>query len=119
MGIQVGLLGNVANPRLKARQVFDDAFTLKSNLAFARLQQPDDHFHRGALPRPVRAHISENLARLEGEADILDRGDPVEPFRQPANLEHPSSCPINRLWIPGLYTPAAYKWFPARDQNLN
>src|ERR1017187_82469 len=100
--MQVGLLGNVADPRLKARQIFDHASALKADLPLARLHEADDHLHRGAFPGAVRPHVPQNLARLERETDALYRRNPVEPFRQPANLKHPLSCPINSLWIPGV-----------------
>jgi hypothetical protein len=44
--------------------------------------QADDHPHGGRLPSPVGAQESRDLARLDGEGQLVDRDLVAEPFAQ-------------------------------------
>jgi len=66
---------------------------LKADLALARFEQADDHLHGGGLSGAVGADVAKDLAWLEGETDILDHRDAIEPLGQMnQNFKHPASC---------------------------
>jgi hypothetical protein len=45
-----------------------------------------DQVEERGLARAVRAHDAQELARLEAQADVVDREDAAEALRQPQDL---------------------------------
>ena len=56
--------------------------------AFRRRQKPGQHLHRGRLAAAVRADEAEDLAPLDREAHVIDRGEIAEPAGEIARRDH-------------------------------
>jgi len=76
----VGLLGNVTDTGLEAGKIFDDTSALKADLPLARSSSPMIIFTVVLFPAPVGADVTKDLAGSQGEADVLDHGDAIEPL---------------------------------------
>lgn len=86
--IKVRLLGDVADAPLEGGEIVVHAAALVEDPALGGLDEAGEHFHRGALPRPVRTQVPEDLARSDGEADSADGGGVIEIFSERAGFEH-------------------------------
>lgn len=64
------------------------ALAFEENAAVARLQQADENFDGGALPRPIGTQIAENLTRAYRETDVLNRWDAVVALGERLSFEH-------------------------------
>jgi len=60
---------------------------LDQRAPFRRRQIPRHHAHRGGFARAVRPEKAQNLALVDLEADLVDRGEIAEPLCQPLYLE--------------------------------
>ena len=52
-----------------------------------RADQPEQHPQRRGLPRAVRPEIAEDVAALDGQLDVIDRGDLAVALDEPADLD--------------------------------
>ena len=74
-----------AHPRRHAARVHRRAEQLRR--AAGRLQQAGEHFHRRRFAAAVAAEEAENLALLDGEADVIDRGEVAEALGEVVRLD--------------------------------
>src|SRR4051812_15988267 len=88
MGVEVGFFWNVTDAPLVCVRIAEEAFAKKREGSVRRLEQPHDHVDRGALPRAVWSEISENFARLNGEADIVDGQQAVITLGEMLRFKH-------------------------------
>ena len=72
--------------------------TEKKRHPFRGRQQAREHLHRRALAAAVRAEKAEDLAGLDAEAHVIDRGELAEPLGQPLRLDggRTAGCPARR-----------------------
>ena len=88
VGVEDGLLGDVANLRLVSQQIVADVLAVVEHGAARRLQQAGDDGDRRGLARAVGSEDAEDAARGDVEADVPDRGNGRVVLRQAARLEH-------------------------------
>src|SRR5262249_58908699 len=88
MRIEVRLLRHVADPPLVALEIVANLLPVEFDVPGGRLQKSDEHLHGGALPRPVRPEIAENLAGLDGKADAVDGRDAGVELGEVTDFEH-------------------------------
>ncbi len=91
--IQQRLIGHVAEPGFVFQPAVLQGNTLEQYVAAGRLEQPGEHFHRGAFAGAVRTKANRSRGRRNGDAYILNRGESVVALGQPDGLQHrlPSS----------------------------
>src|ERR1019366_6785675 len=58
------------------------------DLALRRLDQPGQHLYRGAFSGSVGTEVAEDLARLDGEADLADGCGVAVILRQRSGFQH-------------------------------
>ena len=64
-----------------------NVLTFKNDLPRCRLVEPRDQVKDRGLTCAVRPDDGEHLARLDGEADAIDRSDAAELYREIGNFE--------------------------------
>src|ERR1051326_3896227 len=82
------LLGDVADLALVCLQAVANVAPVKLDFSRRRLDQPGQHFDRGALAGPVGPQISENLAGFDAKTDMVYDRDPAIELGQSACFEH-------------------------------
>ena len=60
---------------------FIGALVLKENIAAIGIKNTADEIEQCGFSRSVRTHDAEDLALIDGQTDIFDRGDAAETFR--------------------------------------
>jgi hypothetical protein len=88
VGIEVGLLGDVAEAALEALQVAADILAVEEDASAGRLEQAGEHLDGGALAGAVGAEIAQDLARADGEADRVHGGGTDEGLGEIKGFEH-------------------------------
>src|SRR5579863_2190841 len=88
MRIKMRRFGDVAEPALVLDELALNAAAVKENLAARGLKQGGDDVDGSALAGAVGTQVAEDLVRLDGEIDVVDRGDGGVALGQPAGLEH-------------------------------
>ncbi len=68
---------HVADAVLKGRQVFPHILSMEGDPALGGLDQSSEHFDGSAFAGAVGSKISEDLAWLDGEAHMVDDGNPA------------------------------------------
>jgi len=69
------------------RREAGDVAIVEADRAGVRLEGPRDQVEERRLARPVGAHDPDQLAVLDGEADLADRAHPAERLRDPFHLQ--------------------------------
>src|ERR1017187_4034500 len=92
MRIEVRFFGDVTDAPLEGGEIVMHASAPIEDPALGRLDQPGEHFHRGAFPGPVRPQKPKNLARTNLETDIPHGGGMLVIFRERANFKHQDSA---------------------------
>ena len=64
-----------------------DVLSAEEDLPRVGPVEPRDAVEEGALPRAVGPDDAQDLALVHGEGDVLGRGQPAEPLRDPLDLE--------------------------------
>src|SRR5205823_5651993 len=64
-----------------------DRTTEDPRLARRALHEPEQHAHRGRLPRPVRPEESEDAALGNAERELIDRDHLAVPLRERVGLD--------------------------------
>src|SRR3546814_7114149 len=77
-GIEREGLGHVADAAAGRHVVILDFAPEQPRLALARLEQAGQHLHRRRLAAAVRTQEAEDLAALDPEIDLVDRGEIAE-----------------------------------------
>ena len=88
-----------AEPRDPVRRPAGDLDAVDAHRPGVGPLDAEDRLHHRRLARPVRADQTENLAAPDGEADVLDGGEPAETLVEALDLEHgrpPRSCRLPR-----------------------
>src|ERR1700722_17402379 len=65
-----------------------DILALEDDLARCRAFDPHDRLHRGRFAGAVRPDQAENLAGMNLQAEIFDRGEAAESFGEAADFQH-------------------------------
>jgi hypothetical protein len=78
------------------RRLADELLVAEADRSLAGAQHAHDGGQERRLPRPVRAHEPDGLARLDRERDVANRRDAAVANRQVSDLEH-----LPRLRRPG------------------
>jgi hypothetical protein len=86
--VQMRLLGYVAYRAQEAGPVGSNVAAVEQNVAAGGLNQADQDLHRGALACAVRPQVAEDLARANGETDVVNGRDPVVSLRNISYLQH-------------------------------
>src|SRR5256885_2238614 len=60
-----------------------DLASAQPDMAGIRSERARNEIEKGGLARAIRAHDAEEVALLEGEADVVDGTDAAEPLRHP------------------------------------
>ena len=99
-GIERRCFGKVAGPPLRLDRLLKYVVSRDNRLSLARRNVAGEHPHRRRLARAVRSEEAENLAPLDGKADVVHRGYGAVPLGEMLNFDHrnASACVI-RLWI--------------------
>src|SRR5262249_39751359 len=88
------LLSHVADVVAHPPGPLDDVDAVDLDGAGGGAQQPDQHADGGALARAVAAQEGEDAARLDGDAQVIDRGEVAEALGEPGGpddrVAHPS-----------------------------
>ena len=73
------------------------------DLALVRLQQPVEDVHQGRLAGAVLAEQGVDLARLDGEVDVVVGDQVAEALGDAAQFESQRNLPeaAMRAWLPG------------------
>ena len=78
VGIEVGLLGDVAEAALEALEVAADVLAVEEDASAGGLEEAGEHLDGGTFAGAVGAEIAEDLAGAYGEADRVDGGGPMK-----------------------------------------
>ena len=72
VGVDVGLLGDVAEGGAVGLEVVADALALEEDLAVGGFEEAGDDFDGGGLAGAVGADVAYDLAGTDGEVDVVD-----------------------------------------------
>src|SRR6185437_11187766 len=75
LGVERKRLRHVADAPARVEVAGVDLLAEKQGVAFIRRQQSGQHLHRRRLAGAVRPDKAEDLAALDGEADMVDCGE--------------------------------------------
>ena len=98
LGIEREGLRHVADARARGHVVGVDRTTEQHCRALAGRQQSGQHFHRRGLAAAVGAHEAEDLAALDVEAHMVDRGEVREAAGEIAGCDHPFVVELAARW---------------------
>ena len=88
MRVEVSLLGHVADAPLERGEILVHASSAVEDLAIRRLDEPGQHFDRGAFSGSVGTQVPEDFARLNGKADLADGCGVAVILRQRPGFQH-------------------------------
>ena len=88
LGIERERLRHVADAAARIDVAGVERLAEQQRLAFARRQQPGEHFHRRGLAAAVRADEAENLAAFDREAHSIDGGEIAKTAGKVARRDH-------------------------------
>src|SRR5271156_3349855 len=91
MSVDMGFFGNVAEGSAVTLEIVADAFAFKEHLANVWLEETGDNFDGGGLTGAVWAHVADDLACADTEADIVDCGETAIAFGQAFDFKHGES----------------------------
>ena len=87
LGIERERLRHVADAIARVQVAGIERPAEQQRFALAGRQQPGQHLHRRRLAAAVRADKAEDLAALDREADMVDRGEIAEPAGEVARRD--------------------------------
>ena len=88
VGIEVRLLGNIAEAALEGFEIEADVLAVHGDAAGGGLEKSGEHLDGGAFSGAVGAEIAENFTRPDGEADAIYGGGADEGLSQVVGFEH-------------------------------
>ena len=80
MGVDVGLLGDVAEGGAVGLEIVADALAFKEHLAVVGLEEAGDDLDGGGLAGAVGADVADDFAGTDGEVDVVDGGEAAVAF---------------------------------------
>src|SRR6185436_13444188 len=92
MWIERRLFREVTHLALDLGPVGADVLSLEENISAGRLDQSGEHFHGRAFAGSIGSHVPEDLAGTNGEADTIDRRNPVVALDQITDFKHANAC---------------------------
>ena len=96
----------------------EDVEARDDGLALGGRHVAGDDAHRAGLARAVRTEEPENLAFLDAETDVVDRGDAAVAFREVLDLDHWNSVTFFRIVSrTGIVVSAAKRVNPRNDPD--
>jgi hypothetical protein len=88
VGIEVGLLGDVAQAALKGFEIVPDVLAMEEDASAGGFEEAGEHLDSGAFAGAVGAEVAQDLARVDGEADGIDGRGSDEGLGEIEGFEH-------------------------------
>jgi hypothetical protein len=86
--IEIDDLGDVTKSRARRRRVLKDRLPKDQRLALARLKKAEEKVQRRRLARAVRTKKADDLARSDGQVEMIQSRVSAEASGQPPGFEH-------------------------------
>ncbi len=94
VGVDVGLLGDVAEGGAVGLEIVADALAFEEHLAVGGLEEAGDDLDGGGFAGAVGTDVADDLAGTEAKADVVDGGKATIAFGESFDLEHGNLHPL-------------------------